>query len=542
MAGVAAGTVLACYLAALLLSASGLPHAHGAGLAVTLRQGLGGGAWWPAAVIGVLVIVVVVRPAFRPVTPGAARLRRGRQAAFATAARAGLDTALLALGVVAFWELRRYSAVPRLSGGGLGIDPVLAVAPVLALAGLALLPLRALPAAARLLDRLSARGRHLVGALASWQVSRRPVRQGGPILLVVLAVAHRHAGARPAPELAAVPARPGRVRHRRRRTGEPGRAAPARPGRSLAHSPGVLGAMPVSNFNSGFDVDALNARDAAATVLLRPDLAALPPAALWRRIIPAHAAPGLALPGRPARIAVTAAVSPPRGVRFGALPVSLSVQDGWGIVYSVPAGSLPADGRPHRLVAGLAAPGRATQGMRQARYPLRLLGLSLSYQLPPFPVSSLGSAGGRGRAGSDRGGTWHAGGTRAWRSPRAAPAPSRHRSPGPRGPAACSPVARHGGRARARRSARDRHQAQGQGMAAGAGGADLQRRHRAAHPEGRGCAAARRRAAFAHRRVPGRAAAGHRDPRVLRGRQHPPRPGRPAVRSATPPCRCGWWR
>ena len=188
VAGAAAGTVLGCYLAALLLSASGLPHARGAGLAVTLRQGLAGGAWWPAAVIAVLVIVVVVRPAFRPVTPGAARLRRGRQAALATAARAGLDTALLALGVVAFWELRRYSAVPRLSGGGLGIDPVLAVAPVLALAGLALLPLRALPAAARLLDRLSAHGRHLVGALASWQVSRRPVRQGGPILLVVLAV------------------------------------------------------------------------------------------------------------------------------------------------------------------------------------------------------------------------------------------------------------------------------------------------------------------------------------------------------------------
>ena len=390
VAGAVAGTVLGCYLAALLMSASGLPHAHGAGLAVTLRQGLAGGAWWPAAVIAVLVIVVVVRPAFRPVTPGAARLRRGRQAAFATAARAGLDTALLALGVVAFWELRRYSAVPRLSGGGLGIDPVLAVAPVLALAGLALLPLRALPAAARLLDRLSARGRHLTGALASWQVSRRPVRQGGPILLVVLAVGTgtlvlaQHQSWRQSQLDQAAFASGADVRV--------SLAAPLPLGRAglLAHSPGVLGAMPVSNFNSGFDVDALNARDAAATVLLRPDLASLPAAALWRRITPAHAAPGLALPGRPARIAVTAAVSPPHGVRVSAMPVSLSVQDGWGIVYSVPAGSLPADGRPHRLVAGLAAPGQADQGMLQARYPLRLLGLSLSYPLPPFPVSPLG--------------------------------------------------------------------------------------------------------------------------------------------------------
>ena len=60
------------------------------------------------------------------------------------------------------------------------------------------------------------------------------------------------------------------------------------------------------------------------------------------------------------------------------MSASLSVQDGWGIVYAVPAGRLPADGRYHHLVANLAAAG-------QARYPLRLLGLSLSYQMPGFP-------------------------------------------------------------------------------------------------------------------------------------------------------------
>jgi hypothetical protein len=393
VAGVAAGTVLGCYLAALLMSASGLAHRTG-GPVVMLRQGLAGGAWWPAAVIAVLVILVVVRPALRPATPGAARLRRGRQAALATAARAGLDTALLLLGVVAFWELRRYSAVPRLSGGTLGIDPVLAIAPVLALAGLALLPLRALPAAARLLDRLSARGRHIVGALASWQVSRRPVRQGGPILLVVLAVSTgtlvlaQHQSWRQSQLDQAAFATGADVRVNL--------AAPLPLARAsqVAHARGVLGAMPVSNFNSGFDVFALNARAAAATVLLRPDLAGIPVPALWQRIIPAHAATGLALPGHPARIAVTAVVSPPHGIRFGALPLRLSVQDGWGIVYSVPAGRLPADGRPHRLVADLAAPGH-TAGGGQTRYPLRLLGLSLSYELPPFPVSSLGTVAGK---------------------------------------------------------------------------------------------------------------------------------------------------
>ena len=76
------------------------------------------------------------RPALRPAAPGEARARRGRQAALSAAARAGLDVALVGLGLLALWELRRYSAVQRLSGGGWGIDPVLVAAPVVALAGL----------------------------------------------------------------------------------------------------------------------------------------------------------------------------------------------------------------------------------------------------------------------------------------------------------------------------------------------------------------------------------------------------------------------
>src|SRR5262249_19895503 len=169
------------------------------------------------------------------------------------------------------------------------------------------------------------------------------------------------------------------------------------------------------NFNSGFDVYALDARAAPGTVLLRPDLATLPPAALWRLVTPGRPSNGLALPGRPARLAVTAAVRPPRGVHLGTLLVTLSVQDGWGIVYSVPAGSLPADGRHPRLAADLPRPRRAAppaagpppplpadlpgpgqpaaaqaSGRGGARYPLRLLGLSLSYQLPGFPVPPVG--------------------------------------------------------------------------------------------------------------------------------------------------------
>jgi hypothetical protein len=387
VAGALAGIVAGSYLTDRLMSVNQLPASHPAGgLPGVLNDVTAGVAWWPAVVIVVGVIVVVMWPALRPVTPGTARARRGRPAALAATARAGLDAALIALGVLAFWELHRYSAVPRLAGGTLGIDPVLAVAPVLALAGIALLPLRVLPAAARLLDRLSRRGRRLTAALASWQVSRRAVREGSPVLLVILAVATGTLAL---------------AQHQSWRQSQLDQAAltagadvrvtlpaplPLDGGRMLVAARGVHTAMPVSVFNSGFAVLALGAKQAAATVLLRPDLSSLPPAQLWRLITPVAVGPGLVLPGHPARLAVVAALRPSGGTRSGSGPggagtgqVSLSVQDGSGIVYTVPAGKLPADGQDHHLTAVLDAAGGA-------RYPLRLLGLSVSYQLPGFPA------------------------------------------------------------------------------------------------------------------------------------------------------------
>ena len=146
---------------------------------------------WPAGLLvaaGAVVIVLV--PVLRTVTPGAARSRRGRTATVAGISRAGADVALLVLAVLAGLELRRYSAVSARPGsGGLGVDPVLVLAPALALAGGTTAVLRLLPVAAKLGDRLAGRGRRLTGALASWQISRQPVRQSGAVLLVVLAVA-----------------------------------------------------------------------------------------------------------------------------------------------------------------------------------------------------------------------------------------------------------------------------------------------------------------------------------------------------------------
>jgi FtsX-like permease family protein len=380
----AAGIMLGGYGAGLLLSASGLPASGARGLTGMSRVIMESRAWWPAAIIAVLAVIVMVWPAFRPDPPGKARVRRGRQAALSTVARAGLDVALVALGLLALWELRRYSAVPRLSGGELGVDPVLAAAPVVALVGISLVPLRLLPVLARRLDRVSARARHADAALAGWQLARRPRRQVGPILLVMLAVATgtlalaQHQSWRQSQLDQASFAGGADVR-----VDLASPLALSRAG-TLAHATGVVSAMPVASHHSGFSLLALDARAATGTVLLRPDLSPLPAATLWQRIIPGGGRPGLELPGKPTRLEITAMVRPAAAQHLGALPVDLSVQDGSGIVYQVSAGNLAAHGRSHNLIATLSA-------TRQAVYPLRLLGVSASYTLPspvhPGPAS-----------------------------------------------------------------------------------------------------------------------------------------------------------
>jgi ABC-type antimicrobial peptide transport system permease subunit len=379
-AAAVAGTLAGSWLARPLARA-GLLHA------APLRiSGLASSAWWTAAAILGLCTAIMLWPALRPAPPAAARIRRGRQAKVAGAAQAGADLAVIALGLLAGWQLRSYSAVARSASGGIGIDPVLVAAPALALAGAALIPLRLLPTVASAADRLSARTRRLGGALASWQVSRRPIRQSGPVLLMVLAVATGtlalaqqaswQQGARD--QAAFAVGSDIRV--------DLGAPVPLSQVAAIQHAPGVRSSMPVASFNGGTGgtVIALDARQAPAVVALRPDASALPLAALWKKITPARAGPGLVLPGRPARLELTASARPrSAGGTLGPMSVTLSIQDAAGIGYAVAAGRLPVDGRGHQLIAMLSA-------ARAASYPLRLLGISLSYRLPALPAPPAG--------------------------------------------------------------------------------------------------------------------------------------------------------
>jgi hypothetical protein len=121
---------------------------------------------------------------------------------------------------------------------------------------------------------------------------------------------------------------------------------------------------------------AIDAQQAAGTVLLRPDLSPVPIARLWREIVPATRA-GVAIPGKPAVLAITARVRPgAAGAALGPLSAQVTVQDASGATYTLDAGSIAADGEPHELTARIAA-------ANDAQYPLRFLGLSLSYNWAP---------------------------------------------------------------------------------------------------------------------------------------------------------------
>jgi ABC-type antimicrobial peptide transport system permease subunit len=382
LAGVLAGTRLTGVLAR--LADLRLDGYTGGGIAPL--------AWLSALAMLVLCAAVMAWPALHAPAPDVARIRRGRQARLAGIAWAGGDLALVALAAVAVWELHGYSAVAHPAAGALGIDPVVAVAPALALAGVAIIPLRGLPLLARLADKLTDRGRRLAVAMVSWQIARRPIRQAGPALLVVVAVATTtlalagYASWRQSAADQAAFAVGSDVRV------DAADQMPLDATGAITRAPGVTAATSASltGIANGGQLIALDASTAGKTILLRPDLSSLPVSALWQRITP-RPAPGLMLPGQPERLEVFASLgagphSSPAEVRrdLGSATVTAWVADSGGAIYQIPAvGLLPADGRTHALVVRLS-------GSRQASY--SLLGLTLTYVLPPYDPANPQSA------------------------------------------------------------------------------------------------------------------------------------------------------
>jgi hypothetical protein len=363
----AAGAVAGVRLAALLLSS--LPGHPAAAPALGIQ------AWYGAGFVLIMCLCIVLWPAIRPPGIAAVRVRRGRQAVIASAATAGADLALIALAVVSVYELLRRSAAV----GATGIDPVIVAAPALALAGLALIPLRLLPFAAKGLEKLTARGKRFGTAMANWEISRRPVRQSGPALLVILAVgtstlalAQYQSWQESVTDQAAFTAgaqvRVGLVN-----------PEPLAGVTDITRLRGVTAAMPVSQqqLSGNAQLLAIGGPQAAGTVTMRPDLSGQTPVRQLWRYLDQHQGPreGLVVPGRPERIAISASVAGGLAGQLGPVSATVIVQDSYGLTYSFPTGTMPADGRPHQLVIEL---GRS----RGIAYPLRLLSVALTYNIP----------------------------------------------------------------------------------------------------------------------------------------------------------------
>jgi hypothetical protein len=377
-ASAAAGVVAGSWLSAALLN-----HLTGQSRPAAAP---GAAVWIAGAGLVVLCVGIAIWPAARPARLADVRVRRGRAAAVTTAVAAGADIALVVIAVLAVRELRSYSVAEQVASGT-GIDPVIALAPMLALAGLAVVPLRLLPLAAKGLERVTARGRRLGSAMANWEISRRPLRQSGPALLVILTVGAstlalaQYQSWRDSIHDQAEFAAGAQVRV------EPVLPEPMTDVGRIARLPGVTAAMPVSDVSlvSSGQLLVLDAALAARTVTLRPDLSSVPIAQLFLTIAP-RAHPGLVLPGRPVRIGVIASMAGPTGpAALGPVSVTLTLQDADGVGYSVVTSAMPADGRAHELVAVLGASAGAA-------YPLRLIGVSVSYQMPPFPSTATAAA------------------------------------------------------------------------------------------------------------------------------------------------------
>ncbi|MFF4445308.1 FtsX-like permease family protein [Streptomyces sp. NPDC001502] len=349
---------------------------------------------WPVAVGCALACVLLTTLPSVLRGASAAVLRRvgSRQALVTGAARSGLDLAVVVLAVLGYQQLSQYGgtdapASGASAGGGLGVDPVLVVAPALALCGGTLLVLRLLPFAARAGGRLAARGRSLGPALFGWQLARRPGRATGPVLLLVLAVASgilalgQHTGWSASQRDQADFATAGGLRisgSSMSPMGQGGRYAALPGGDRLV--PVVRREQKLPDGNPA-DIVALDAVKAAERVPLRADLRGghgmrelfTPLAAGAPGAAAAPASPGVALPGSPRRIDLDVSVRS-SGTSWAA--VSLLLRDRFGATYGTASVTLPEGGDvtlPFLLDALTGAP------VGSAATPLTLAGIRLSY-------------------------------------------------------------------------------------------------------------------------------------------------------------------
>ncbi|MFF0746992.1 FtsX-like permease family protein [Streptomyces sp. NPDC004111] len=337
------------------------------------------GLWLVGVGVGLGCAAAVVAPA---ITAG--RTSKGRSVP--RPLKAGADLALLLVAGVAYWQLdRQTSGSGPLSGGRggtLGVDPLLVAAPALALLAGTVLTLRLLPPLARLAEKRAARGRGLPAALAGWQLSRRPMRGAGPVLLLVLAVAmgmlaigQGASWDRSQEDQADFRSGTG-IRVLGGSDSDTDASFAAVPGVTAA-APAVRRQMTLSDDRSA-TVLALDTAAAADGLLLRDDLSEGGAAGVPRRTAVLRAPEGdrngIPLPRGAATLDISLGRADGARSAVGAALV-VTVEDKYGTTHRLPVGSLSADGRPAALRLDPAA-------ARGAAPPLRLTALEATFDQP----------------------------------------------------------------------------------------------------------------------------------------------------------------
>ncbi|MEV6695636.1 FtsX-like permease family protein [Streptomyces sp. NPDC051453] len=353
------------------------------------------GVWLVAVAVAVGCALAVTVPSLSAAGP-----ERGRARALPAPLRAGADVGLLVIAAVAYWQLDRQTSgsgtLSSSTSGTLGIDPLLVTAPALALLAGTVLTLRLLPPAAKLAERRAAGGRGLPSALAGWQLSRRPLRGAGPVLLLVLAVAMgmlaigQGASWNRSQEDQA-DFRAGASIRVLAEVGGLGRAGvyAAAPGVRDA-APAVRATMPLTGSREA-TVLALDTAHATDHLMLRDDMASKSPSRLLSSLRTGGdgRSPGVVLPADTAGASLTLRLSAPARPHDASPSdvrgtVTAIVEDRYGIPYQVFLDDLPADGRPHRLTMDLGGGGSfgGSSSLDRPATPLTLTGLALDIDQP----------------------------------------------------------------------------------------------------------------------------------------------------------------
>jgi hypothetical protein len=352
-----------------------------------------------AVAAAALCVGAITLPALRAaaVTTVVAARSRPQPRSFFQAAR--LDLVLAALAAIAYWQLRRYGG-PVVEGvqGRIGIDPLLIAAPALGLIAGAVLALRIVPAAARLVERIAGATRGPVAALGTRELARRPHRYARAALLLTLALAiGLFASAYTGTWLASQRDQADYQAAADIRV-EPSQRSGAIPTMRLAGAyaavPHVEESLPV--YRAPLDVSgaagpttllAIDAKRAATAVRFREDLADRPLASVLAPL--SRTRPRLAavpLPGRPEelRMDVTVAVEelPSDRLLFGSAirpALALVLRDADGVLYRLPATGFGIAGARRQIEYALADLDRS----EPARYPMSVVAVEIQ-ALPSF--------------------------------------------------------------------------------------------------------------------------------------------------------------